>query len=109
MHVTVVYALPHEQTIEELNVPDGTKVEQAIHMSHLLEKYPGIDLNENKVGIFAKLAKLDDVLREGDRIEIYRALPKKPRSAHAADDKKARIRAKKERMADEGESSGQEK
>lgn len=103
MHVTIVYALPHEQTLEELNVPEETTVEQAIRMSHILEKHPDIDLNVNKTGIFAKLVKLDQPLREGDRIEIYRPLPAKPRDAHAADDKKARIRAKKERRSDEGE------
>ncbi|MCF7821250.1 MAG: RnfH family protein [Mariprofundaceae bacterium] len=101
MHVTIAYALPHEQLLEELNVPDDTTVEQAIHMSHLLEKYEEIDLATNKVGIFSKLVKLDQSLREGDRIEIYRSLPAKPRDAHAADDKKARIRAKKERTADD--------
>lgn len=103
MHVSVIYALPHEQTLEELNVPDETTVEQAIRMSHLLEKYPEIDLGQNKVGIFAKLVKLDAALREGDRVEIYRSLPGKARDAHAADDKKARIRAKKEKVAEEHE------
>jgi len=103
MHITVIYALPYEQTLEEINAPDDTTVEQAIRMSHLLEKHPEIDLAENRVGIFAKLAKLDDPLREGDRVEIYRALPKKPRDAHALEDKKARIRAKKERVADTDE------
>ncbi len=100
MHVSIIYALPHEQTLEDLNVPDQTTVEQAIHMSHMLEKHPDIDLAENKVGIFAKLVKLDQLLREGDRIEIYRPLPRKPRDAHAADDKKSRIRAKRERKAE---------
>jgi len=99
MNVSVIYALPHEQTLEDLNVPDETTVEQAIRMSHILEKHPEIDLAVNKVGVFAKLAKLDDLLREGDRVEIYRALPRKPRDAHAVDDKKARIRAKKDRVA----------
>ncbi|MDQ6967253.1 MAG: RnfH family protein, partial [Mariprofundaceae bacterium] len=53
----------------------------------------------NKLGIFAKLVKSDHVLHDGDRVEIYRSLPRKPRDAHAADDKKARIRAKKERRS----------
>jgi len=100
MHISIIYALPHEQTIEELNVPDETTVEQAIHMSHMMEKHPEIDLAENKVGIFAKLVKLDQLLREGDRVEIYRSLPRKPRDAHAVDDKKARIRAKRERKTE---------
>lgn len=103
MHISIVYALPHEQSLEELNVPDETTVEQALHMSHMLEKHPEIDLVENKVGVFAKLVKLDQLLREGDRIEIYRPLPRKPRDAHAADDKKSRIRAKRERRAEAGD------
>jgi putative ubiquitin-RnfH superfamily antitoxin RatB of RatAB toxin-antitoxin module len=103
MHVTIAYALPHEQLLEELNIPDETTVEQAVHMSHILEKHGEIDLATNRVGIFSKLVKLDQPLREGDRIEIYRSLPVKPRNAHAADDKKARIRAKRERSS-EGES-----
>ncbi len=97
MHISIVYALPHEQFLEELDVPDACTVEQAIKMSTVLIKYPNIDLAINKVGIFAKLVKLTQELHDGERIEIYRALPRKPRSAHAADDKKERIRAKKER------------
>ncbi|HNN85792.1 MAG TPA: RnfH family protein, partial [Accumulibacter sp.] len=48
---------------------------------------PEIDLTKNKVGIFAKLTKLDAVLRDHDRIEIYRPLladPKEIRKQRAA-------------------------
>jgi len=101
MHVSIVYALPHEQFLEELDVPEICTVEQALHMSTVLIKYSDIDLTVNKIGIFAKLVKLTQELHDGERIEIYRALPRKPRSAHAADDKKERIRAKKERQKSE--------
>ena len=97
MHVSVVYALPDEQFLEELEVPEASTVEQVLMLSQVLVRFPDIDLTVNKVGIYAKLVKLDTIVQEDDRIEIYRALPRKPRSAHAADDKKARIRAKKER------------
>jgi len=96
MNITVAYALPPEQTLEEMEVPDGTTAEEAIAMSHLLEKYPEIDLAVNKVGVLGKLVALNNPLRDGDRVEIYRPLPKKPRDAHAVDDKKERIRARKE-------------
>jgi len=102
MHISVVYALPHEQFLEQLDVADGTTAEEAVHMSGLPEKHPDIDLSVNKLGIFAKLVKADQPLRDGDRVEIYRALPRKPRDAHAADDKKARIRAKREKRAASG-------
>ncbi len=100
MQINVIYALPNEQFINKVDAPDGATVEEAVHMSGLLEKHPEIDLSVNRLGIFAKLVKNDHILQEGDRIEIYRALPKKPRDAHAEDDKKARIRAKKERRAE---------
>ena len=66
----VAYALPEEQVVIPLSVERGTTLEQAIARSGVLEQFPGIDLGENKVGIFGKLAKLDTPLREGDRVEI---------------------------------------
>ncbi|GAV19849.1 persistence and stress-resistance antitoxin PasI [Mariprofundus micogutta] len=108
MHVSVIYALAQEQFIEELDIAEGSTAEDAVRMSGLLEKHPDIDLTVNKLGIYAKLVKADQVLRSGDRVEIYRPLPRKPRNAHAADDKKARIRAKKERVAEEGSSTKSE-
>ena len=95
MNITVAYALPHQQTLEEMDVPEGTTVEEAIAMSHVQEKHPEIDLSVNKVGVLGKLVTLQTELRDGDRVEIYRPLPKKPRDAHAGDDKKERIRARK--------------
>lgn len=100
MRVTVAYALPHAQTLEELDVPEGTTVAQAIAMSHVLERHPEIDPAVNKAGIFGKLVKPESELQEGDRVEIYRALPKAVRDPYAGD-KKTRIKAKKERLAEE--------
>jgi len=97
MHISIVYALPQEQWLEALDVPEASNVEQVLNMAQVLTKFPEIDLKVHKVGVFAKLVRLDQVLLEGDRIEIYRAVPRKPRDAHASDDKKERIRAKKER------------
>ncbi|MDX8408316.1 MAG: RnfH family protein [Mariprofundaceae bacterium] len=97
MRVWVVYALPHEQHLEQLDVPDGTTAAEAVQMSGMLEAHPEIDLAVNKLGIFAKLVKGEHVLHEDERVEIYRPLPRKPRDAHAVDDKKERIRARKER------------
>ncbi|MDQ6982056.1 MAG: RnfH family protein [Mariprofundus sp.] len=99
MHITVVYALPNEQFLEELDVAEGTTAEEAVHMSGLSDQHPDIDLSVNKLGVFAKLVKGDQILRYGDRVEIYRSLPRKPRDAHAVDDKKARIRARKEQRS----------
>ncbi len=90
MIVEVAYALPHEQLIVPVKVSTGVTVEQAIGLSGLLKKYPEIDLNVNKIGIFGKLSKLDQPLRHLDRVEIYRALiadPKEVRKQRVADGK----------------------
>jgi len=101
MNINIVYALPQQQYLESMDISDETTVEQALQGSQLLHRFPDLNLAEHKVGIFGKLGKMTQILRDGDRIEIYRSLPRKPRDAHAADDKKARIRAKKTRRASE--------
>ncbi|MDX1811919.1 MAG: RnfH family protein, partial [Gammaproteobacteria bacterium] len=77
-----------EQVIHALEVEEGTTVKELIELSGLLEKYPDIELNKtNKIGIFGKLTKPDTVLREKDRVEIYRPLiadPKEIRRKRAA-------------------------
>jgi len=91
--VEVAYALPDEQVIIPLQVKPGTTLREAIEQSGVLQRFPDIDLNENKVGIFGKLGKLDQALRERDRVEIYRRLiadPKQVRKQRAAAGKKMR-------------------
>jgi putative ubiquitin-RnfH superfamily antitoxin RatB of RatAB toxin-antitoxin module len=91
--VEVAYARPDEQLILGLDVEPGTRVEQAIRRSGILERFPEIDLERNKVGIFGKLTRLDAPLRDRDRVEIYRALiadPKEVRRQRAAQGKAMR-------------------
>jgi putative ubiquitin-RnfH superfamily antitoxin RatB of RatAB toxin-antitoxin module len=80
-HIEVCYALPDEQRIFDLEVPTDCDVEQAIKRSGVLEAYPQIDLNINKVGIFGKICKLNATLRHKDRIEIYRKLIADPKES----------------------------
>lgn len=88
--VEVLYALPHEQTLLKVQLPQGSTLADAIKNSGILEKYPEIDLANNKLGIFGKLSKQDVVLREKDRVEIYRPLiadPKEVRKKRAEEGK----------------------
>lgn len=88
--IEVVYALPHEQTLLKVKVPQNTTVAEAIKVSGILEKYPDIDLSKNKLGIYGKLSKADVILRDKDRIEIYRPLiadPKEIRRQRAEEGK----------------------
>ena len=79
--IEVIYALPEEQELLTLDVEQGTTVEQAIKLSGILEKYPEIDLDNCKVGIFGKITKKDEALRDKDRIEIYRPLSADPKES----------------------------
>ncbi|MBC7788249.1 MAG: RnfH family protein [Methylophilaceae bacterium] len=91
-HITVevAYALPNEQVIIPVSVAPETTTEAAIIASKILSKYPEINLEVNKIGLFGKLTKLDKPLRHLDRVEIYRPLiadPKEVRRQRAADGK----------------------
>jgi hypothetical protein len=85
--VEVAYAKADEQLILKLEVAPGTTLKQAVEQSGILERFPEIDPAQLKAGVFGKLKKLDQTLREGDRIEIYRPLiadPKQVRKQRAA-------------------------
>ena len=87
MIVEVAYALAEKQSLISLEVEEGTTLKDAIEASGILEKYNEIDLSKQQVGIFSKFATLDTVLREKDRVEIYRSLiadPKQVRKERAA-------------------------
>jgi len=93
MHVEVVFALPKEQYVIDIEVPELSTVDDAIRESKIMEKYPEIDLDVNKTGIFGKPAKRDAVLHPGDRVEIYRPLlcdPKEMRKQRAKEGKSMR-------------------
>ena len=90
IHVEVVYAQPERQELMQLTLPEGATLQRALEVSGLLQKHPEIDLAKGRFGIYSKLAKLDTVLRERDRVEIYRPLiadPKEVRKQRAAEGK----------------------
>ena len=69
----------------KLEVPDSSTVRQAIELSGILERFPTIDLETQKVGIFGKLTKLDAVLENGNRVEIYRPITADPETVERRD------------------------
>lgn len=79
--IEIIYALPGEQFLFALRMEPGSTVEQAIVQSGILDRYPDIDLAHQKVGVFSRRVELADALKDGDRIEIYRALTIEPKEA----------------------------
>lgn len=93
MQVEVAYALPERQIILSLQLPQGTTLAQAVTASGILQRFPDIELATVKLGIFGKIKKAGEVLRDKDRVEIYRPLiadPKEVRRKRAAEGKKMR-------------------
>lgn len=88
--VEVCYPMAHKQEVVRLRLPAGSTLQAAVEASGLLGKYPEIDMKKNKFGLWNKLSKLDAVLRDMDRVEIYRPLiadPKEVRKQRAAEGK----------------------
>ena len=87
IQIEVVYALPERQEVIRLQLPPGSALQSAIESSGLATKYPETDFSKSKFGIYSKLAKPETVLRDRDRVEIYRPLiadPKEVRRQRAA-------------------------
>ncbi len=95
IRIEITYAKPDIQWLQETEVVAGTNLLDATRQSGITARFPEIDLDTVKMGIFGKIAKADRILQEGDRIEIYRPLiadPKearKKRAAKAAESKSA--------------------
>ena len=86
MNVGVAYADKFKQLWLKLDVPDGSTVGEAIDRSGLLAQFPEIDLGNQKVGIFGKITKLDAVVEEGARIEVYREITADPELVERRDE-----------------------
>lgn len=87
--VEVAYAEPQQQFLEQLDVPAGSVVADAIEASTVRTAFPHIEVDAARVGIFGRKVSMEQVLSSGDRVEIYRPLladPKEVRRAKAAAD-----------------------
>lgn len=81
IHIQVCYAREDKQFLLDQTVPAGTTIQQAIEGSGIIRLAPEIDVSVWRVGIYGKLKTLDTVLREHDRVEIYRPLIADPKDS----------------------------
>jgi putative ubiquitin-RnfH superfamily antitoxin RatB of RatAB toxin-antitoxin module len=86
MRISVTYAEPSKQRWFELEVPIDTCAEEAIRLSGILQQFPEIDLDDNKIGVFGRVIKLQQPLKEGDRVEIYRPITADPETVERRDE-----------------------
>lgn len=86
MEIEVAYAAPGKQALVRIEVPDGSTVLEALELSAVRTRFPGIEIKPGMVGIFSQKVEMDHILHPGDRVEIYRPLiadPKEMRKQRA--------------------------
>jgi uncharacterized protein len=64
-----------------VQLPAGATVRDALHASGVLGQFAQIDLAAARVGVWGRFCEPDRVLRERDRVEIYRPLTVDPKEA----------------------------
>jgi hypothetical protein len=90
LRVEIAYAQPQRVIVKEYRLAPGACVADALRLAALDPDFSGIDLANSPLGVFGKVVRADQVLREGDRIEIYRPLSADPKAARRARAKQAR-------------------
>ena len=86
--VDVVFARPERQVLRRVRVPAGSTVEDALAASGLAEGLGS--LGAVPVGIYGRAVPVRTIVRDGDRVEIYRPLRADPKDLR-------RLRAAKKR------------
>ena len=81
MQVEVVFANPERQVLEVVEVSGDATVADAIRRSGIGRLFPDVDFSALQAGVWGRPVARDQLLREGDRVEIYRPLELDPREA----------------------------
>ena len=81
LEIEIVYGLVDRQVLKGMTVAEGTTVREAALQSGLEVEFLELDLQRAPLGIFGKVVKDETVLRDGDRIEVYRPLLIDPKEA----------------------------
>jgi putative ubiquitin-RnfH superfamily antitoxin RatB of RatAB toxin-antitoxin module len=79
--VEIVYAEAQRSVVKSLSLPQGARLADALLLAAQDAELQGIDFKRAPLGIFGQLVQRDQVLSDGDRIEIYRPLAEDPKIA----------------------------
>ena len=83
-----------------LSLPEGPTVLDALNASGLVARHPEIDPAQMKLGVWGKLREPHDVLRDADRVEVYRPLLVDPKEA-----RRQRYRSHREKQKPKAQAS----
>lgn len=79
IRVEVCYATPEVQAMVALTLSAGSTARQAVERSGLAARFPGVDFTNAQLGIRGKRVPGEQVLEEGDRLELLRPLTADPK------------------------------
>ena len=92
IRIEVACALPERQVVKALAVPTGCTAGEAVVLSGIAAQFPELDIPALRLGIFSHVVEDDQVLSDGDRVELYRPLLLDPKEARRQRAEKARRR-----------------
>jgi putative ubiquitin-RnfH superfamily antitoxin RatB of RatAB toxin-antitoxin module len=84
IHIQIVYVQEQQAIVKALPMAQGSRLGDALAAAGGAAEFSGVDLANAPVGIFGRLARKDQELKDGDRIEIYRPLKIEPKAARRA-------------------------
>jgi len=85
IRVEVIYALPDRYWSVRLEMPEGSRVGEALQAAR--SQLPEVSIDESRLAVFSRSVTLENMLKDGDRLEILRPLiadPKQARRERAA-------------------------
>lgn len=82
IEVTVIYSpAPREVFEQTLGLAEGATPRDAVRASALPARFPELDWAAMPPGIWGRVARWDEALQQGDRIELCRPLAVDPKVA----------------------------
>ena len=81
IEIQVVFATCSMQMVISLEVAEGTTIAESVEQSGIRAQFPEEDISQVKFGIWNKVRSSNEVVSEGDRVEIYRPLEADPKEA----------------------------
>lgn len=96
MNIEVAYGTADKQCVYRLTVQAACTARQAALLAPIAPDFPDADVQAAILGVFGKRVADDFILRDGDRVEVYRALIADPKEA-----RRRRVAQNKEKNNDE--------
>lgn len=81
IRIEIVYAQALKSAMKSVELTQGAMICDALAAVASDPAFLGVDLENSPVGVFGKVARRDQILNDGDRVEIYRQLVEEPKLA----------------------------